>query len=85
MPNPASCGPTGQPHEQLHARQGAKRPAKLPVGCSGSRVRLPLLASLRAGAVNSRSMDIEPSAARSGKRTSSLWKVTNCGFTLGEA
>jgi hypothetical protein len=28
---------------------------------------------------------IGPSAARSGKRTSSLWNVTHRGFTLSEA
>ena len=68
FPNPASSGPIGQPREQLHSRQGAKRPAKPQVGCSGSRVRLPLSPSSLSGTVNSRSVVIEPSAARSGLR-----------------
>ena len=48
--------------------RGAKRPARLPVGCSGSRVRLPLPASSRFGNANSRSVAFAAPRARSGSR-----------------
>ena len=44
-----------------------------------------LSASSRFGQFNSQSLVIGPSAARSGKRTSSLWNFANLGFTLSEA
>jgi hypothetical protein len=84
-PNPAGFGPARQPLKRGHIRQGAERPAKQPVGCGGSRVRLPQQASPRFGQVNSRSLDFGPPAARSGRRSSSPWHFTNRGFTPGEA
>jgi len=51
---------------RCNRRRGARRPAKQPVRCSGSRVRLPLPAFARFGHVNSRIFVIAVLRARSG-------------------
>ena len=51
---------------RCNRRRGARRHAKLQVGCSGSRVRLPLRPFSRFGGVNSRSVVFAVPRARSG-------------------
>jgi hypothetical protein len=83
--NPAGLGPARQALKRLHTRQGAERPARQPVGCSGSRVRLPQQASPRFGQIDRQFLVLKLPAARSGERSSRSWYFTNRGFTPGEA